>query len=72
MEQPLGAQDRDFVCNSCFKSYTVRSRSWRNAEALPCLHCGSKNTTPMIEVKVGFSRVKEYSFGPTQTVIRSS
>jgi len=61
MEQPLGPKDRDFVCNSCYRSYTVTSRSWRSAEALPCLHCGSKETTPMIEVRVGDKRIREYS-----------
>lgn len=77
MDQPLGPKDRDFVCNDCYRSYTVRSRSWRSAEALPCLFCKSRNTTPMIAVEIGMKRIREYSLpivtsGPDPLIVRAS
>lgn len=61
MDQPRGARDMDFVCNSCYRSYTVRSRSWASAEKLPCLYCKSHETTPILQVEVGHARLREYS-----------
>ena len=72
MEQPLGPRDRDFVCNSFYRSYTVTSRSWASAEALPCLHCGSKETTPIIEVRVGDKRIREYSLPVEPLILKAS
>lgn len=56
---------KEMVCNGCFKSYTLYLKTFREAEKRPCPYCGSTDTTPMLNVRVGKQEIRQFVISRT-------
>ena len=54
-------EDRLMVCGDCYQSFQASSVSWHDAEHQACPHCGSRETTPLLEARIGDRRLRHYS-----------
>jgi hypothetical protein len=55
--------DKEFVCSTCYRAFLLAPKAtWLSGERMPCPFCGSRETTPMLKVKVDGRRLDTFSF----------
>lgn len=55
--------EKEFVCSSCYRAFLLPPKTtWLSGERMRCPHCGSKETTPMLRVKVDGRRLDTFGF----------
>lgn len=54
---------KEMVCSRCYKAFLLAPKTtWLSGERARCPHCGSKDTTPMLSVKVDGRKLDSYTF----------
>jgi len=54
---------KEMVCSSCFRAFVLAPKTtWLSGERMPCPHCGSKETSPMLKMKVDGRRLDSFTF----------
>jgi DNA-directed RNA polymerase subunit RPC12/RpoP len=53
---------KEFVCSGCYRSFVLPvDTSWLSGEKMPCPHCSSMDTTPMLITYIpGLGRIGKY------------
>lgn len=55
--------NKEFVCSRCYQAFLLPPKTtWLSGERMKCPHCGSKETTPMLRVKVDGRRLDTFTF----------
>jgi DNA-directed RNA polymerase subunit RPC12/RpoP len=54
--------EKEMVCSRCFRAFLLASKTtWLSGERMPCPHCGSRDTTPMLKVSVDGRRLDTFT-----------
>lgn len=55
--------EKEFICSTCMRAFLLAPKTtWLSGERMRCPHCGSKDTSPMLSVKVDGRRLDSYMF----------
>jgi rRNA maturation endonuclease Nob1 len=55
-------EPKEMVCNGCFRAFISTSHTFNSAEKELCPFCHSKDTTPILDVRVSSSKLGDYRF----------
>lgn len=54
---------KEFVCSACFRAFLLAPKTtWLSGERMPCPFCGSRDTSPMLSMKVDGRKLDSYTF----------
>jgi hypothetical protein len=54
---------KEFICSACYRAFVLPAKtSWLSGERAPCPFCKSRDTSPMLSIKVDGRRLDTYTF----------
>lgn len=57
------SETKEMVCSRCYRAFLLPSKTtWLSGERMPCPFCKSRDTTPMLKVKVDGRRLDTFTF----------
>jgi DNA-directed RNA polymerase subunit RPC12/RpoP len=63
---------KEFVCSRCYQAFMLPDKtSWLTGERMPCPFCKSRDTSPMLSLKVDGRRLEAYTFRTREELERT-